>query len=114
LQVVALFHSNGHECGGFFDALQAIGVIHVLAQIDWRHVGTIESGNSYPVRGLLDLVDSDECTCAEVRAQAIVHLRDVEQKLRDLQKMRRTLNSMVSKCEGGLVPECPIIDALFD
>jgi MerR family mercuric resistance operon transcriptional regulator len=66
------------------------------------------------VRGLLDLVDSDEYTCAEVRDQTIVHLRDVEQKLRDLQKMRRTLNSMVSKCEGGLVPECPIIDALFD
>ena len=66
------------------------------------------------VRGLLDLVDSDEYTCAEVRDQTIVHLRDVEQKLRDLQKMRRTLNSMVSKCDGGLVPECPIIDALFD
>ncbi len=28
--------------------------------------------------------------------------------------MKRTLNSMVSKCDGGLVPECPIIDALFE
>jgi len=66
------------------------------------------------VRGLLNLVDGDAYTCAEVRDRTMVHLRDVEQKLRDLQKMRRTLNSMVSKCEGGLVPECPIIDALFD
>ncbi len=66
------------------------------------------------VRGLLDLVDGEEYTCAEVRDRTMVHLRDVEQKLRDLKKMKRTLNSMVSKCEGGLVPECPIIDALFD
>ena len=66
------------------------------------------------VRGLLALVDGDNYTCAEVRDQTIAHLRDVERKLRDLQKMKRTLNSMVSKCEGGLVPDCPIVDALFD
>jgi len=66
------------------------------------------------VRDLLDLVDSEEYTCAEVRDRTVVHLRDVKQKLRDLQKMKHTLNSMVSKCDGGLVPECPIIDALFD
>ena len=66
------------------------------------------------VHNLLDLVDSEEYTCAEVRDRTVVHLRDVEQKLRDLQNMQHTLNSMVSKCDGGLVPECPIIDALFD
>ncbi len=66
------------------------------------------------VHNLLDLVDSEEYTCAEVRDRTVVHLRDVEQKLRDLQKMKRTLDSMVSKCDGGLVPECPIIDALFE
>lgn len=66
------------------------------------------------VRDLLDLVDSEEYTCAEVRNRTVVHLRDVEQKLRDLQNMQQTLNSMVSKCDGGLVPQCPIIDALFD
>jgi MerR family mercuric resistance operon transcriptional regulator len=66
------------------------------------------------VHDLLDLVDSEEYTCADVRDRTIVHLRDVEQKLRDLQKMKRTLDSMVSKCDGGLVPECPIIDALFE
>jgi MerR family mercuric resistance operon transcriptional regulator len=66
------------------------------------------------VRGLLDLVDSEEYTCAEIRDRTLVHLRDVEQKLHDLQLMQRTLTSMVSKCEGGLVPECPIVDSLFD
>ncbi len=66
------------------------------------------------VRDLLDLVDSEQYTCAEVRDRTVIHLCDVEQKLRDLQNMQHTLKSMVSKCDGGLVPECPIIDALFD
>jgi len=66
------------------------------------------------VHDLLDLVDSEEYTCADVRDRTVVHLRDVEQKLRDLQNMQQTLKTMVSKCDGDLVPECPIIDALFD
>jgi hypothetical protein len=27
--------------------------------------------------------------------------------------MERTLDSMVTVCEGGSVPDCPIVDALF-
>lgn len=65
------------------------------------------------VRGLLGLVDGGEYTCAEVRNRTISHLDDVAQKIRDLQKMQRTLKSMASKCDGGLVPDCPIVDTLF-
>ena len=65
------------------------------------------------VRGLLGLVDGGDYTCAEVRNRTIRHLDDVAQKIRDLQKMQRTLKSMASKCDGGLVPDCPIVDTLF-
>jgi MerR family transcriptional regulator, mercuric resistance operon regulatory protein len=65
------------------------------------------------IRGLLDLVDGGDYTCAEVRDRTSVHLEDVKQKIRDLQKMQRTLKIMVSQCDGGLVPKCPIIDILF-
>lgn len=65
------------------------------------------------VRGLLGLVDGGDYTCAEVRDRTLSHLDDVAQKIRDLQKMQRTLKSMASKCDGGLVPDCPIVDALF-
>ncbi len=65
------------------------------------------------IRGLLDLVDSGDYTCAEVRDRTIVHLNEVRQKIRDLKKMQRTLKIMVSQCDGGLVPECPIIDTLL-
>ena len=65
------------------------------------------------VRGLLGLVDGGDYTCAEVRDLSIVRLGDVRQKIRDLRKMERTLKEMVSQCNGGLVPECPIVDRLY-
>ncbi len=65
------------------------------------------------VRGLLGLVDGVDYTCAEVRDLSIVRLGDVRQKIRDLRKMERTLKEMVSQCDGGLVPECPIVDRLY-
>ena len=65
------------------------------------------------VRGLLGLVDGGDYTCAEVRDLSIVRLGDVRQKIRDLRKMERTLKDMVSECDGGLVPECPIVDRLY-
>ena len=65
------------------------------------------------VRGLLALVDGGDYTCAEVRDRTLAHLDDVATKIRDLRKMQRTLKSISSKCDGGLVPDCPIVDALY-
>ncbi|MEZ5462982.1 helix-turn-helix domain-containing protein [Dokdonella sp.] len=65
------------------------------------------------IGGLLTLVDGGDYTCAEVRDRTLSHLNDVTRKIRDLQKMQRTLKSISSKCDGGLVPECPIVDALY-
>jgi len=65
------------------------------------------------IRELLELVDGGDYTCAEVRDRTMFHLDDVATKIRDLQKMQHTLKTMASKCDGGLVPECPIVDALY-
>lgn len=65
------------------------------------------------IRALLGLVDGGEYSCAEIRDRTVVHLNDVAQKINDLQKMRRTLNDMVAKCDGGKAPDCPIVDELF-
>ncbi len=65
------------------------------------------------IRELLQLVDGGEYTCAEVHERTVTHLNDVAKKIRDLEKMQRTLRTMASKCGGELVPECPIVDALY-
>jgi MerR family mercuric resistance operon transcriptional regulator len=66
------------------------------------------------VRGLLGLVDGGDWTCAEVRAMTLEHLADVRRKIADLQKLAGILEDMAAQCDGGAVPECPIIDALLE
>ena len=65
------------------------------------------------LRGLLCIVDSHEYSCGEVLALTRNHLDDVRQKVADLKKLEKTLADVSAQCEGGDVPECPIVDALF-
>ncbi len=66
------------------------------------------------VRSLLALVDGGDYTCAEVKAMTLDHLETVRSKIADLGTIEKVLKDMVSRCEGDEVPECPVIDALFD
>ena len=66
------------------------------------------------VRGLLHLVDSGDYTCGEVRAITLAHLQEVQAKLADLERLRDVLSDMAAQCDGDQVPDCPVIDALFD
>lgn len=65
------------------------------------------------IRELLALVDGGDYTCAEIRDRTNVHLADVTKKIHDLRKIQRTLKTMASKCDGGLVPICPIVEELY-
>jgi MerR family mercuric resistance operon transcriptional regulator len=66
------------------------------------------------VRTLLKLVDGGRYTCAQVKGITIHHLHDIRRKVADLQKIERVLREMAAQCEGGRVPKCPVIDALFE
>mgnify|MGYP000155306660 FL=1 len=62
---------------------------------------------------LLTLVDSHDYSCGEVLELTDGHLASVRQKIIDLKKLERTLADVSAQCDGGDVPECPIIDALY-
>ncbi len=66
------------------------------------------------VRTLLRLVDGGRYTCAQVKRITVHHLDDVRRKVADLQKIERVLREMAAQCDGGTVPKCPVIDALFE
>ncbi len=66
------------------------------------------------IRALLEMVDRDDFTCGEVHAATISHLANVEKKVADLKRLRRSLKEMASECSKGDVPDCPIIDTLFE
>ena len=65
------------------------------------------------IRALLGLVDGGDYTCGEVRDLTLRHVENVRRKIADLRKLERTLGGIASGCDGGQVPECPIIDALY-
>lgn len=66
------------------------------------------------IRALLGLVDRHDYTCAEIRDITIAHVEVVHHKIADLRRLEKTMISMIEQCDGGAVPECPVIDALFD
>ncbi|WP_018233591.1 Cu(I)-responsive transcriptional regulator [Thioalkalivibrio thiocyanodenitrificans] len=49
---------------------------------------------------------------AEVKAIALAHVRELEQKIAALESMRRTLTRLARDCHGDRRPDCPILDDL--
>jgi MerR family mercuric resistance operon transcriptional regulator len=65
------------------------------------------------LRDLLQLVDGHAYTCAEVRALTLDHVTGIRRKIADLKRLERVMTGISSRCSGKRIPECPIIDALF-
>lgn len=65
------------------------------------------------LRSLLSMVDEHDYTCSDIHALTIAHLKSVRDRIRDLQRLERTLTAVADKCSGDAVPECPIIDEMF-
>lgn len=66
------------------------------------------------IRSMLGFVDGGDYICGEVKTLTDRHLHDIRKKIADLRRLERTLSDMASQCDGGTVPKCPVIDALFD
>jgi MerR family mercuric resistance operon transcriptional regulator len=66
------------------------------------------------IRTLLGLVDGGRYTCARVKRITVGHLDEIRRKVADLRRIERVLKEMAAQCDGGTVPECAVIDALFD
>src|SRR5712691_7729310 len=65
------------------------------------------------VRELLSLRVDPRRSCAEVRARAEAKLADIDEKIRGLHAMKKTLARFIAACSGrGPVSECPILEAL--
>lgn len=52
-------------------------------------------------------------TCADVRRLAAVKIREIEEKMETLGKMKEAITKLTTECEGrGPTSECPILEAL--
>ena len=67
------------------------------------------------IRELLDLSDASEGDMGNIRELAAGKLRDIEQRIAQLARVRDALKGLVEACPGrGHVSGCPIRSALFD
>ena len=65
------------------------------------------------IRELLTLKVSPGKSCADVRARAQTKISDVEQRIAQLDRMKRALVKLAAACSGrGPTSECPILEAL--
>ena len=72
-------------------------------------------GFSLPeIRQMLSMVDGGSLSCEDVHRIASDQIARIQDKIAILSRMTAVLREMASQCEGGDVPECPIIDALME
>ncbi len=48
----------------------------------------------------------------EVKRLALEHVRELEVKIREMEAMKRTLETLAEHCHGNERPDCPILDDL--
>ncbi len=66
------------------------------------------------IRGLFEMVDRKDFTCGEVHDLTVDHLASVQDKIANLRKLEKALSNMAAECGRGDVPDCPILDTLFE
>ena len=64
------------------------------------------------VRSLLGLNDGAP-NCADVKALAEAHRRDIRKRIDDLRQMDRRLAEIMSDCSGAQTPDCAMAERLF-
>ena len=64
------------------------------------------------VSALLALWRDKSRVSHHVKALALHHIAEIDQRLAELEGMRRTLVDLTARCHGDDRPECPILDEL--
>ncbi len=64
------------------------------------------------IRTLLALWQDTRRASKDVRAMAQQHIAELDKKIADMQAMRRTLETLATRCHGDDRPDCPILDDL--
>lgn len=64
------------------------------------------------IKKLVSLWKNKSRASSDVKALAATHIRQLEQKINELQSMVDTLKHLSRNCHGDHRPDCPILDGL--
>lgn len=67
------------------------------------------------IRELLKFIDEPNHHCGEVKAMAKQQEMEIQNKIKDLKRLKLALHEMAARCKGtdNSIEHCPIIDALY-
>ena len=65
-------------------------------------------------RGLLQLQEDGTRASSDVKQLAIEHLKQIKEKIHELEVMHTRLSQLVDACHGDNDPDCPILDDLAE
>ncbi len=64
------------------------------------------------IRDLLSLWNDSHRASSDVKAIALTHVADLEQRITELSEMRDTLQNLAQSCSGDARADCPILRGL--
>ncbi|HZR02361.1 MAG TPA: Cu(I)-responsive transcriptional regulator [Burkholderiales bacterium] len=64
------------------------------------------------IEQLLSLWGNRRRSSAKVKELALRHIAELDARIAEMQRMKRTLEDLASHCHGDDRPECPILDEL--
>jgi len=64
------------------------------------------------VAALLELWQDKNRASADVKALALAHIGEIEERIGELEALRLTLVDLTEHCHGDQRPDCPILDGL--
>ena len=65
------------------------------------------------VRLLTEIAQMQEPSCNEVHSILSDHALQIHDKICDLKRLEKAITRLKTKCEDGLLNECPVIDELM-
>ncbi len=64
------------------------------------------------IGALLGLWQDQARSSSQVKALALEHIAELDEKIREMQVMKATLERLAQCCHGDARPDCPILDGL--
>ena len=89
----------------------------LYGKVDLHRLSFIKRGRSLgfsikQIEALLSLWNDPRRASRDVKRLAQAHADELEQKIREMQAMQRTLRDLAHRCHGDERPECPVLDDL--
>lgn len=66
------------------------------------------------IKKLVGLWRNRSRASSEVKAMALLHVKELEKKIEELEQMAKTLRHLARNCHGDTRPDCPILETLAE